>query len=90
MFASGGDDYEWSTGDTTQIIEVCPQADTIFYVTISNESGCSVEDSVIVSVVPSPNAYAGQDTSACQGECIILWQQGVILTFGQQAIQHKP
>jgi hypothetical protein len=43
--------YLWSTGDTTQTINVCPTADTDYWVTITDSTLCSASDTVTVTVV---------------------------------------
>ena len=43
--------YLWSTGDTTQTINVCPTTDTDYWVTIMDASACSSSDTVTVTVI---------------------------------------
>jgi hypothetical protein len=43
--------FLWSTGDTTQTINVCPTANTDYWVTITDSSLCSSSDTVTVTVV---------------------------------------
>jgi len=50
LTASGGDDYLWSTGETTRIIEVSPTTDTVYTVVVSNQFA-SASDDVMVSVI---------------------------------------
>lgn len=76
LSASGGDSYVWSTGDSTQSIEVCPADTTKYYVTAIGSNGCTDIDSVMVYVKPAPNADAGNDTSICFGDCAILTATG--------------
>ncbi len=78
LIATGGDHYEWSTGDTTDTITVCPLDTTTYEVTIFNEFDCFSEDSVTVNVVPSPIAHAGNDTAICLDDCVILTASGGI------------
>ncbi|SDS37549.1 Por secretion system C-terminal sorting domain-containing protein [Formosa sp. Hel1_31_208] len=49
LTASGGDDYLWNTGETTQSIEVAPDADTEYSVLVYNALD-SDEDTVMVFV----------------------------------------
>jgi hypothetical protein len=42
--------YLWSTGATTQSIEVCPTATTVYTVTITDQYGCTSSDEVTVFV----------------------------------------
>ena len=41
LTAWGGVEYLWSTGETTQSITVNPAIETLYYVTITDENGCS-------------------------------------------------
>src|SRR5262245_10813077 len=43
--------FSWSTGDTSQTINVCPVAATNYWVTITDSTGCSATDTVSVTVV---------------------------------------
>ena len=49
LTATGGDDYEWSTGESTQSIQVSPDTTTAYTVTVFNALDFD-EDSVIVFV----------------------------------------
>lgn len=49
LTASGGENYVWSTGETTQTIEVTPTETTTYTVTVSNQFGSATDD-VIISV----------------------------------------
>jgi len=50
LTASGGDDYLWNTGETTRIINVSPEEDTIYTVVVSNQFS-SDNDDVMVEVI---------------------------------------
>ncbi len=54
LTATGGDSYVWSTGETTDIINVTPATSTWYYVTATNVYGCSDLDSVFVDVQDAP------------------------------------
>lgn len=43
--------FMWSTGDTTQTINVCPTSNTNYWVTITDSTACSSTDTVTVTVV---------------------------------------
>lgn len=43
--------YEWSTGETTETINVCPETDSVFYLTLTYENNYSVTDSVNVTAI---------------------------------------
>lgn len=77
LTAGGGVSYEWSTGDTSQSINVYPEDTTLYYVTVTNEYGCSAEDSVTVNVLPAPEITVGNDTTICIGECAALEVIGI-------------
>jgi len=68
--------FTWSTGDTTQQISVNPQADTEYFITVSNGCFTPAVDSVIVHIWPLPLAFAGLDTAICLGDTITLTATG--------------
>ncbi|MCF8303477.1 MAG: T9SS type A sorting domain-containing protein [Bacteroidales bacterium] len=76
LFASGAESYQWSTGDTTAMIEVGPLQDTMYYVEGFNEHGCSATDSVEVLVDPIPDADAYPDTAICRYDSVTLYASG--------------
>ncbi|WP_299430159.1 RICIN domain-containing protein [uncultured Maribacter sp.] len=50
----GGDgtySYEWSTGETTDVIEVAPEETMQYTLTVTDGTGCSVTETVTVEVV---------------------------------------
>ncbi len=78
LTASGGDTYEWSTGETTQSIEVSP-SETTSYSVLVTRNGCSSSDAVTITVdqnVIPVVANAGEDTVICQGESVVLSASG--------------
>jgi hypothetical protein len=56
--------YLWSTGQTTQQIQVA-QAGS-YTVTVTNSNGCESSDAVQVQVLTSPNINAGNDITICE------------------------
>jgi Leucine-rich repeat (LRR) protein len=48
--AFGGVGYVWSTGSTANSLSVTPSANTMYYVTMTNATGCVVTDSVEVRI----------------------------------------
>ncbi len=75
LTASGGVEYEWSTGDTTATIEVTPATTTIYSVIVTD--GCSDEDSATVFVNPLPDVQAtAQDEFICYGDSVQLNASG--------------
>ena len=73
--ATGADNYLWSTGETTNIIEVTPTVTTTYTVTSSN-GNCEDTKQVIVTVIPELVADAGEDIEICDGEEIVLTASG--------------
>ncbi|NSW45858.1 MAG: gliding motility-associated C-terminal domain-containing protein [Bacteroidales bacterium] len=76
--ASGGNQYLWNTGETTNSITVSPHVgQTIYSVTVTNISTqCSATSSVTVTVNASPTAIAGNDTTICSGTSAQLHASG--------------
>lgn len=70
--ATGGTIYSWLpvTGLTAANIAnpiAVPTVSTTYTVTVSNASGCSSTDSMIVTINPLPVVNAGADVSICTG-----------------------
>ncbi len=65
-----GATYIWSTGATTQTINVT--AAGTYSVTIIDPAGCTATDAITITVNPSPNVNLGADINACADETIIL------------------
>ncbi|MDY8134610.1 T9SS type A sorting domain-containing protein [Aquimarina sp. 2201CG5-10] len=74
LTAVGEGTYEWSTGETTQSIEVSPDETTTYSVTITNQ-GCIATDEVVVNVGVA-EADAGEDQTICLGDVITLTVRG--------------
>ncbi len=69
----GCSDYEWSTGETTQIIEVCPTETTVYEVSVSAGAGCTFSGETTIIVDFCCEADAGEitaNTPVCPGETI--------------------
>jgi len=75
LTASGGSIYSWSTGETTASIVVNPTVSARYFVTI-RDFECVAVDSVMVTVMDLPNAYAGEDVSTCKGDSVELIASG--------------
>jgi len=58
------------------VITVCPTATETYYVTVTDNNGCSDDDDVTITVNPTPVADAGQDVAICEGECTTLTATG--------------
>ncbi len=78
LTAIGGIVYNWSTGDNTATINVCPLSTETYTVTVTNANGCTDSDNVIVTVMPLPTADAGPDVSVCLTDCVNLTGAGGI------------
>ncbi len=65
-----GDDYVWTTGETTQEIEI--NSEGTFGVTVTNDFGCSVYDALNATILPVPFVDLGADTAYCEGGIFIL------------------
>jgi len=76
LVASGGTDYDWSSGQSTSSISVSPGSNTVYTVTVT-EDGCSSTASVTVDVNPTPNTDAGIDIDICDGESATLIASGL-------------
>lgn len=74
-------DYTWSTGQTTATIIVSPLANTVYYVTVSDNMHCNTAtDAVTVSVSPLPTVNAGSDVTICFGQSTDLYADGLNTT----------
>lgn len=71
-----GSSYLWSTGDTSQIINVTTSGS--YWVIVTNEGGADT-DSVDVTFNMLPTVNAGSDVAICEGQVCSL--QGVALNF---------
>ncbi|GIV33508.1 MAG: hypothetical protein KatS3mg031_1043 [Chitinophagales bacterium] len=74
--AQGGGTYLWSTGATSEYIDVSPLNNQIYSVTVTSTAGCSATDMVAVIVRPSVTAQAGPNATICEGEQVILTASG--------------
>ncbi len=76
LHASGGTGYHWDSGHNTQIVNLLPATDTIYFVTVTDYLGCKGEDSVRVSLLPIPQVEAGPDQQICRGDTAVLTASG--------------
>ena len=67
--------YEWSTGETTDTLDVSPTVSTTYTVTITDECGSQKIETIDVNVLP-PVAYAGEDIPICQFASATLIAEG--------------
>lgn len=86
LTATGGEVYSWdnNAGNTSEV-EVSPDQETIYTVTVRDENGCVASDQVTVQVYPL--LRAGDDQYVCDGDVVVLrasgginyhWSHGVI------------
>ena len=75
LTASGGSEYLWNTGETSQSITVNPNTTTTYSITVS-EGVASDTDDVIVTVNPMPTANAGNDVTIEVGQSTTLTASG--------------
>lgn len=75
--ASGGTYYSWSTGATVATIIVSPSTLTSYIVNVMDSIGCSVDDTITVTVnsVPTPTVSAN-DSTLCSGDNAMLTASG--------------
>lgn len=62
--------YRWSSGDTTQTIEVSTPG--IYTVTVTNGSGCTGTDQIEVTMAPMPAPVISGNSTVCGNETTIL------------------
>ncbi len=67
---NAGATYLWSNGATTQSITVGTAG--TYSVTVTNSSGCSSTDELVVTTIPSPTKSLGPDINACVGQNVVL------------------
>lgn len=66
LSASGGIEYWWSTGDTTQHITVLPDSSTTYSVNIVTDNGCNVFKKYAVEVIR--DNFIETPPPVCEGE----------------------
>lgn len=76
LIAEVANEYEWSTGETSQSITVAPTHLSTYSVTLTNSDGCIAEASVQVSVLDLPAVTTTPDTTLCLPDSILLLATG--------------
>jgi hypothetical protein len=80
-----GSTYVWNTGASSQTITVNNAGN---YAVTVNKNGCKKTDTISITLKPAPNAFAGNDTSICQGSSIKLMATGgVNYTWNNNVLQ---
>lgn len=64
--------YSWEGGETSAILTVTPTVPTTYYVTVTDNGGCSAEDSIHIDVNEVPIVNIGPDQSICPGTIVTL------------------
>ncbi|NSW46427.1 MAG: PKD domain-containing protein, partial [Bacteroidales bacterium] len=77
LTASGGSNYNWSTGATTAAVTVNPASTTTYTVTVTNAAGCTVTANATVTVNALPTAaITPASASICAGGSTTLTASG--------------
>lgn len=76
LTASEGDQFLWSTGDTTASITVSPEQSTIYNLEVKGGDGCVVQLSATVSVASSAGIFISPGAAICEGESASLFAAG--------------
>ncbi|MCO6464896.1 MAG: hypothetical protein J5I52_12190, partial [Saprospiraceae bacterium] len=78
LTASGGVAYDWSTGSSDAQITVSPSVNTTYYVTITDQNGCTAVGSQSVTVNSLPEPQIAGDNDICFGDLTTLTASGGI------------
>ncbi|TVR80870.1 MAG: T9SS C-terminal target domain-containing protein [Chitinophagaceae bacterium] len=77
--ATAGDgnySYEWSNGETTSSITVCPSSSTLYTVTVTDGMGCTSTDDVYVDVTDIQCGWGNKGAIVCyQPVSFLPWLQ---------------
>ncbi len=72
--ASGTPEFEWSNGEITEDLNNIDAGS--YWVNVIDENLCSIRDTIELHGITNVTADAGQDTSICFGESLVLSGQG--------------
>jgi len=75
LTASGGVSYLWNNGATTDSLTAYPSSSQKYYVSITNDS-CSRNDSIAITVNPTPTVNINNNQSICAGNTVNLFAGG--------------
>ena len=81
LSASGGVSYNWSPANSLSNPNIAnpiasPTATTNYTLQVTDGNGCQNTDQLQITVMPLPNANAGPDKSACEGDVVNLSGSG--------------
>ena len=76
LTASGGQTYQWGTGQTTASITVSPPATTAYTVTVANAEGCTGTATATVQVEALPGLMVTGAAQFCAGGATVLTASG--------------
>lgn len=74
LFATPGSNYLWSTGDTTQFIDVSTNGS--YTVTVTNYCGTETSSPFVVNVLPNTPSATAADVSTCKNSPATLTASG--------------
>ena len=78
LSASGTNgEYRWSTGVTSQKINIVPVAGISYSVTLTSDSGCEAVDEFIFQEFDENQISIGEDLQICVGESVTLGLSGL-------------
>jgi gliding motility-associated-like protein len=81
LSATGASTYNWApTNETTSFIQVSPNS-TANYTVTGTSAGCSANQTVTVTVNPTPQVSAGNDITTCLGSEVILTASGTATSY---------
>lgn len=78
MVATGGNQYNWSTGSNSALVSVSPGVTTTYSVTGVNGYGCQATATQVIIVNPLPVISVTGNTTVCAGESLNLKGNGAI------------
>ncbi|NOU47911.1 MAG: hypothetical protein HOO86_12750 [Bacteroidales bacterium] len=67
-----GNTFLWSNDSTSQSITVCPADTSVYWVQVTNISGCSAADSIQINILPLPIFELGPNQLVCLGDTAVF------------------
>jgi hypothetical protein len=68
--------YLWSTGETSDVIDLYPTEDTTIWVTVSNMKDCSITEDILIEILPLPPLAITGSQAICAGNELTLTASG--------------